>query len=114
MVRIKDAAIAEQNVKSFTDCLRGLAARQGGGLEWYEVRGSSVVEYDPMENKLYKSIELHGYRPHSLTAKQYLTATEEDDIMYEVELGLIMVYAVSSFAGNTVLWKGSYNMEVVK
>ena len=111
MLKVQSEEIAEQNGKAFNACLRSLAARQGGGIEYYQVRGSTIIEYDTLENKLYRSIDLHGYRPHSLCAKQYLTASEENDMYQEVALGLADIYIVSSYTGDLQrVWHGVFNM----
>lgn len=104
--------IAERNSHDFNEALRTLAARKGGGLEWYEIRGSSIYEYDPLTREIFRSVDLHGYRTHSLCAKQPLTAEEQDDLENEIQLGLADIYIRSNIDALNVgrYWHGVSNM----
>jgi hypothetical protein len=111
MIAPASPELAEQNRDGFQAALRVLSSRQGGGIEYYQVRGSSIVEYDPVDNCFNHHIELHGYRPHSLGGKKPLTSEEEDDLWHEVALGLADLYIVSCHTGESKrFWHGVSNL----
>lgn len=111
MIAPASEKLAEQNRDGFQAGLRTLTARRGGGIEYYQVRGSSIVEYDPVENCFFHHIELHGYRPHSLGAKKPLTSEEEDALWHEVSLGLVELWIMPCTIGEPKrFWKGVSNM----
>ena len=111
MIAFASEELAEHNRDGFQAALRAVTARRGGGIEYYQVRGSSIVEYDPVENAFFHHIELNGYRPHSLGAKKPLTSEEEDDLWHEVSLGLVQLWIMPCTVGEPkCFWKGVSNM----
>lgn len=106
--------IAKSNRDGFQAALRTLADRRGGGIEYYQIRGTSIVEYDPVDNAFHHHIDLGGYRPHSLGAKKPLTFEEEDDLWREVSLGVAELWIMPCTIGEPKrFWKGVFNMKAI-
>lgn len=103
--------VAEENQASFNAALVSLKSRIGGGIEYYSVRGSTIVEYNPVDNTLYHHIELNGYRNHSFGAIKPLTSTEEEEVYREVGLGLVDIAIIDCHSGRFErFWRGKMNL----
>jgi len=102
-VKIKSEDVAEQNQQGFKAALQDLKARNGGGIEYYEARGSCFNEYDPVTDKFYRRVSTYG--------KTYLTAPQEDELMAEVGLGVVDVYITDSHRHQSRrVWHGEFNI----
>lgn len=112
-IHFRDKSVAEQNKEEFNKTLKELKSRQGGGIEYYEVRGNETVEYDPGENKFFHSKDLGGYRKHSLTGKIPLTDKEENELYRDVGLGIAAIYIVTAHTQKSErVWHGKENIAV--
>jgi len=103
--KIQSEETAERNHAGFKAVLQDLKARQGGGIEYYEVRGSCFNEYDPVTDKFYRRAPVYG--------KAYLTAGQEDELMEEVGLGVVDVYITSlhNEGKSRRVWHGEFNIK---
>lgn len=113
MIGYKSEEIAERNQEGFNAALAQLRERRGGGIEYYEIRSSGFIEYDPVENKFFRSVDLGGSRRHSLCGKDYLSDSETDELYRDVGLGVVDVYIMpcrDEHSPGTRFWKGEFNI----
>lgn len=117
MITYASEKVAENNTTNFNLALKKLVDRKGSGIEYYEIRGSSIVEYNPVENKFYHHIEYNGYRYHSLGGILYLTDKEVNELYEEVGYGLITIRIVNSIDSNnhiTLVYDKQNNIRIIK
>jgi hypothetical protein len=98
MIVIKSEEIATTNITNFNNKLKELASRNDYGIEYYEIRYSTIIEYNPTNNKFYHYVEYYDacYIYHLLGRMIYLTEQEENDLYEEVSMGLVDIYIVNS------------------
>ena len=110
-IRFASEDQAIENQSTFNSKLRELQSHNGGGIEYYLIRGSSIVEYNPVDSQFYHSRDLNGYREHSLCAIVKLTNSEVDDIYFEVGLGVVDITIVKCHSLEAYrFWKGASNL----